>query len=157
MVEVTSNLTHLETTCDHTTHLWLVVSTHLKNMLVKLDVKIKNLWNHHLDLHFHRGYAPQQSAMADCTPEKLHLFKLHHSLGQCPRFREVHDLKGATFGGFEDSATGRSVRRSRRTTYVTQSVNGVDIPSPETELPQTSCIDDQDTISLACICQVNTK
>ena len=36
-------------------HIWLVVSTHLKNMLLKLDdfpnfrVKIKTIWNHHLD------------------------------------------------------------------------------------------------------------
>ena len=36
-------------------HHWLVVSTHLKNMLIKLEtfpqigVKIKNIWNHHPD------------------------------------------------------------------------------------------------------------
>ena len=41
--------------CD-INHLWLVVSAHLKNIsqngnLPQIGVKIKNLWNHHLDLH----------------------------------------------------------------------------------------------------------
>ena len=38
-------------------HVWLVVSTHLKNIsqngnLPQIGVKIKNIWNQHLDVHF---------------------------------------------------------------------------------------------------------
>ena len=39
---------------DHFLHFWFVVSTHLKNIsqignLPQIGVKIKNIWNHHLD------------------------------------------------------------------------------------------------------------
>ena len=48
-------------------HLWLVVSTHLKNIseignLPQKGVKIKNIWNHHLDL--------QSVVILTCFPKK---------------------------------------------------------------------------------------
>ena len=41
-------------------HLWLVVSTYLKNIsqhenLPQVGMKIRNIWNHHLDLHLSMG------------------------------------------------------------------------------------------------------
>jgi len=49
---------------------WLVVSTHLKNIsqngnLPQVGVKIKNMWNHHLDLFMMAG-----------IPKLLSLFEL---------------------------------------------------------------------------------
>ena len=56
--------------CGQVIYIWLVVSTHLKNIskhgnLPQLGVKIKNIWNHHLDIYY-------------CQPPVTNIKKYHH-------------------------------------------------------------------------------
>ena len=80
---------------------WLVVSTHLKNIsqmgnLPQIMVKIKDIWNHHLDLHVKRKQrgqkfgkeAPSRQTRRFCGPNGgvevcLWLFAGHRSAMDC--------------------------------------------------------------------------